>query len=435
MGTVAEAARLRRRELLPLLALIVLVLFFSLSLLLRRGSADHVFWSDGDVVHWSSAAARPGPVAPEGLQGVRGGVARARPSSSQHGNAPPPQVATPAPVAEPLRDAASVDRRDVADRDIVLVAPPPPPPPPAVLLPGIKPPPMRLRGDMLAMRAAFGLPDPATSGGPLVSAGPSSPSRAGASAASRAAQQTMVRSALERVGVPEEAKGTCIDVGAQTTDGAQFLASLPACKRVLAVDGDGRNVNKMRTKGKMSPIVDVLHKAVSFEAGPRVTFSTQKSNIEYHEARGHLYRPDNLVDVREGWEGTEVDSTTVAELAGNERVPVLLVDCQGGEWAPLLGALPLLREGRIDAISLKFVDPGPTGVLICQLLDIWGATCQHTVPLVDLRKLGGWNGRPVDSLPRKLEPQTQPVGCFDFVQRAAELDFGTFLVCRRTSKT
>jgi FkbM family methyltransferase len=155
-----------------------------------------------------------------------------------------------------------------------------------------------------------------------------------------------------------KAEGVVIDTGANVGDWSLAVAELArqrGNRRLIAVDPLERNLALVKQKLEAIGYSDyrLLQAAISDSAGEARFYST-----DVVTSGG----TDSLFNMKEiGYEETKrevvVTKMTLADVAVHERVSrifFLKMDIEGGEYAALRGAEPLLQAGAVDYIQIEF---------------------------------------------------------------------------------
>ena len=133
---------------------------------------------------------------------------------------------------------------------------------------------------------------------------------------------------------PGLAPGTIVDLGAGTGISVRFLRALCPGAAIVAAEPDPSNFGRLVASTSRDKATQLVQAAVAPDRG-RATF--------YAEAEGW----GSSLEPREDARAVDVELVTVPDLVarvGGQRVDLLKVDIEGGEW-------PLLEAGVLQAAS------------------------------------------------------------------------------------
>lgn len=148
------------------------------------------------------------------------------------------------------------------------------------------------------------------------------------------------------------AKETFVDIGANIGSCSVHMASLGFS--VISAEPVPEHVRTIRGSISINPSfqIDLQHIGVSEREG------NIKANFG-HGARNWGATEFHEVGANETFE-TELHLRTLDQIIGTRRVSLMKVDCEGCEWAAILGAKRAFLHRRIQMIKIELVQPSYT---------------------------------------------------------------------------
>ena len=162
-------------------------------------------------------------------------------------------------------------------------------------------------------------------------------------------QQLPVSSELSRY-----LSGVVVDVGANIGSCAFDLAQLG--HKVYAFEFQKDNWDRMMSTKKLNDFkgqIDVFNVLVSSESKPRITVATD-INSKNMGAQGATEVSRSLLNVKQQVTLPAMRLDDVVSM----HVNFMKLDCQGCEYAALLGAEKIFQEHGVDLVYLEFSPPG-----------------------------------------------------------------------------